>query len=161
MKIVFFKNTCIAYQQDLQLVLPVKIRKQKITRRFFYYFLVRSGNKILMTERTSKGIWKGLYDFPLHEEKNPMNPEKILKKFFPEKGLSLETHSGGVISEEYKHILSHQVIRARFIQIIWPSAKTLPASLSALNAAWHSIRQVEKLPKPALITRYLADHSIL
>jgi A/G-specific adenine glycosylase len=155
-----FKKNCVAFQQDLQHVLPVKIKKQKITKRFFYYFLVRSGNKILMTERTGKGIWKGLYDFPLHEEKSMMSAEKILKKFFPREN-HIETSSGNTISEEYKHVLSHQIIRARFIQIDWPSLKTLPLTLSHLDARWHSLKQVGKLPKPVLIARYLADRSIL
>ncbi len=152
-----FQKTCVAFQQDLQLILPVKIKQQKVTKRYFYYFFVRNGKKILMTERTGKGIWKGLYDFPLHEEKRPVRPEKIIGKYFPLDG----NEKGSQISEEYKHVLSHQIIHARFIQIDWPSAKELPPSLIHLNARWYSLNQMEKLPKPVLITRYLGDHSIL
>jgi len=154
-----FKKMCIAYKENLQCVLPVKIKKQKITRRFFYYFLIRNSGKILMTERKHKGIWKGLFDFPLHEEKKAISPESVLKEFFP-KILIPESLLEKVISKGYKHILSHQIIQARFL-VIDISSKEIPPSLAHFDAKWFSFKQIEKLPKPVLITRYLEDHSIL
>ncbi len=152
-----FKKTCFAFKHDLQNVLPVKIKQLKLTNRFFYYFFIKSGGKILMTERTGKGIWKGLFDFPLHEEKKLADPGKILEEFFP------VTSADGkkLISKEYKHVLSHQIIRARFLVIDWPSGKGIPITLQHLNARWYSLKQIEKVPKPVLISLFLADHSIL
>ncbi len=151
------KKMCIAYKENLQHVLPVKIKKQKITTRHFYYFIIRSDSKILMTERKSKGIWKGLFDFPLHEEKKSVRPEKILNIYFS-KGKGLMSSSENQLSKQYKHVLSHQVLQARFFVIDLPPGKIIPASFSQMNAQWFSLKQIEKLPKPALIARFLADY---
>ena len=153
-----FKKMCIAYRDHLQHVLPVKIKQQKITKRYFYYFLIKSGNKILMNERKSKGIWKGLYDFPLHEETSPVDAGIILRLFFPDVGNRPEEVQ--YISKEYKHILSHQLIRARFLSIDLKGIKSIPESLSHLNAKWFTKKQVEELPKPTLITRYLEEYTV-
>lgn len=151
------KKMCIAYKENLQHVLPVKIKQQKITKRNFYYFIIKSENRILMTERKSKGIWKGLFDFPLHEEVKPTKVEKILKKYFPEIKGSLNPQH---ISKDYKHVLSHQIIQACFVTVDLPSGKIIPASFGHINAKWYSLKQIEKLPKPALITRYIEDYFV-
>ena len=155
-----FKRDCFAYQHEQQNVLPVKIRTKKITRRHFYYFLFRNGNKILMTERKGKDIWEGLFDFPLHEEKSPSNPERILRKILGVKGDSRKQLKYQ-ISKVYKHILTHQTILARFIEIDWPAEKLLPSLPAFTNIKAYSHKQLEKLPKAVLITRFLEDRGIL
>lgn len=149
-----FKKNCVAFQEEKVHQLPVKIKQQKIKNRHFHYFLVRIGQKILMTKRTGKDIWKGLFDFPHLETKHNAADRKRAGKIFP---LKLHRH----ISKDYKHILTHQRIHARFIEIDWPVDKSLPLSPLLTNAKVYSHKQIEKLPKPVLIARYLEDRSIL
>ena len=156
-----FRKNCFAFQHEQIDLLPVKIKQQKIIKRYFYYFLVRSNHKILMTERTGKDIWKGLFDFPLLETKRAIGVGKVLKKIFPLGPALRAAELKKLISRDYKHILTHQRIQARFIEINWSVDKTLFSSLLFAKAKWYSFKQIEKVPKPVLITRYLTDQGIL
>ena len=61
-----FNNHCVALQKNSIQELPVKINKTKIRKRYFHYLVLRSpqGSTVLK-QRTQKGIWQGLYEFPL------------------------------------------------------------------------------------------------
>ncbi len=151
-----FRSSCFAYKHDSQSLLPVKKKKTRITRRYFYYFLLRNGKKLLTIERKGNDIWRGLHDFPLHEETRPADPKKIITKLF--------THelTGDVrISPDYKHVLTHQVIFARFIEMNLTPEKVPSHLLRDSAAQWRSVSSLEKIPKPVLISRYLHERSIL
>ncbi len=53
-------------------------------------------------------------------------------------------------SESVKHILSHQRIEARFWHIVLNDEVALPAGYE-----FYSLNEVENLPKPILIEKYL------
>lgn len=141
-----FEKTCVANQHDLQKMLPVKSKKLKVRNRYFYYFVIRHKNKIGMKKREGKDIWQGLYDFYLIETKRSQKVESLLNEDTLLKG-------SGKISESkvYKHILSHQKLIVRFIEIEWQSSK-LPVELK-----WFTKKQVADLPKPILIANYLIE----
>jgi A/G-specific adenine glycosylase len=152
-----FKDQCVAFRRGAQSSFPVKRKKQKVSRRYFYYFLIRKGRKLLMVERTGSDIWKGLHDFPLHEESRPLSPHAVIKKIFSATDLGEAIQ----VSKDYKHILTHQHIFARFIEVNL-SADQLPAHLFRdAKARWHSVVSLEKIPKPVLISRFLEECSVL
>jgi len=63
-----FQKECVAFQTQQIDVLPVKINKTKIKHRYFNYLVLRSEDgKTLLEQRNKKGIWQGLYQFPLVE----------------------------------------------------------------------------------------------
>jgi A/G-specific adenine glycosylase len=146
-----FSKACIAYKTSQQLFYPVKNRLKRIRKRYFYYLVFRKGNSLLMKKREGKDIWHGLYDFTLIEKNRSTNAEKILA----EQGIgsSFTTTS---ISPLYKHVLSHQIIYARFIVL---EAK----SISAVNQghAFYTTKKIAQLPKPVLISRFLNDFAFL
>jgi A/G-specific adenine glycosylase len=150
-----FKETCFAQKNNLQHNLPVKLQLKKIRKRYFYYFVVQKGKSLLMKKREAKDIWHGLYDFYLIETSKPTDPEKLLretdtlKKF--RQGKLLE------IRESYKHILSHQIIHATFIPLLFPSDFTPPEA----GLKFYSFKKVSELPKPVLISKFLSDSNIL
>jgi A/G-specific adenine glycosylase len=146
-----FKRQCVAKAQNLQTVLPVKSKKQKIRRRYFYYFVIRQGKKILMRKRSEKDIWQGLFDFYLIEFAKPRGIDKLLS----ENKVRKMDVSG--ISKTYKHVLSHQHLMARFI-----SVNSLGLSAGDLNGFnYYSVSEIKKVPKPVLILQYLKDEGIL
>jgi A/G-specific adenine glycosylase len=151
-----FRRECFACKHDSQALLPVKKKKAKVTRRYFYYFLLRNGKKLLTVERKGNDIWKGLHDFPLHEESKFIHPRKIIAKIF-----AREPAGNVRISSDYKHVLTHQVIFARFIEIDLPSERIPDHWLRNDAVQWRSVASLEKIPKPVLISRYLQDNSIL
>lgn len=150
-----FQKDCFAFKNALQHQLPVKLQLKKARKRYFYYFVIQKGNSFLMKKREEKDIWHGLYDFVVVETKKPADPEKLfaedesLRKF--RKGKLAD------ISGMYKHILSHQLIYARFIQI----SLSRDVELSGPGLKFYSLKKVADLPKPVLISKFLSDYAIL
>jgi A/G-specific adenine glycosylase len=150
-----FQRNCFAFKNSLQHQLPVKLQLKKARKRYFYYFVVQKGKSLLMKKREEKDIWHGLYDFVLVETKRPVDPLKILAdheslKEFRKGKLS-------VVSSVYKHILSHQLIYSRFIQLTPPQN----ISLNRSGLKFHSLKNVAELPKPVLISKFLSDYELL
>ena len=151
-----FSATCVANKNSLQEVLPVKNRLKKIRKRYFYYFVIQKGKSYLMKKRNEKDIWHGLYDFYLVEKSRAFTPEKLLTGNSTLKKLS-KGKKVIAISDVYKHILSHQIIYSRFIQIKLHEKPSVNGS----GLKFYSLKKVKELPKPVLISRFLADHSLL
>lgn len=145
------KKNCFAFSKNLQTVLPVKIRKKSIRRRYFYYFVFKKNNALGMKKRTDKDIWNGLYDFHLVEHSRPTKPHNLLK------AINIKSPHSFPISSWYKHELSHQVIFARFI--VAPYSNNLKLSNNSLH--FYSIKKAGNLPKPRLITRFMEDYRFL
>ncbi len=151
-----FASSCVANRNSLQTVLPVKQRLKKARKRYFYYFAIQKGRSFLMKKRNEKDIWHGLYDFYLVERSRPADAEKIfgedkdLKKLSGRKKIS-------EISNIYKHVLSHQIIYSRFIQLKLSESPTLNGS----ELKFYSLKRVAELPKPVLISRFLTDQQLL
>ena len=155
-----FKRQCIAFANDLQDLLPVKNKKSKIRTRYFYYFVIGQNKKWLMQRRAGKDIWQGLYDFYLVETKKQQKPERLSKEDPVLKilGGKIEWKN---ISIQYKHVLSHQNIFARFIPVSFSSCRALRAVLKSKKMKLYSSKEINKLPKPTLIARYLLENAFL
>jgi len=147
-----FKKQCIAHEHDLQTILPIKIKKQKIRKRYFYYFVIRKGKKILMRRRGEKDIWNGLYDFYLMESSKSKSVAELVAE-----SKSLNKIKVSEVSKIYKHVLSHQHLFAQFISM---NQITL-SSEDVKGFDYYSIAAMKKLPKPVLILNYLKDEGIL
>ncbi len=150
-----FQAGCFAYKNSLQHVLPVKLQLKKARKRYFYYFAIQKGESFLMKKREDKDIWHGLYDFVLVETKRPVDPERLFSE-----NESLKKFRKGKLSEisgMYKHILSHQWIYSRFIQI----TLSRDVALNGSGLKFYSLRRVAELPKPVLISKFLSDYGIL
>lgn len=63
-----FNSSCVALQKGLVGQLPFKSKKTKIRKRYFNYIVLqdKKGNTKIQ-QRTDKGIWHNLYEFPLFE----------------------------------------------------------------------------------------------
>jgi A/G-specific adenine glycosylase len=151
----FLRTGCFAAQHNLQLSLPTKSRSISVRDRHFYYFVIQRGNSYLMKKRTEKDIWQGLFDFFMIEETKPIKLEKLLTRFNSIYSLDV-TAKDLVLSDIYKHILSHQVINARFIFL-----KKVSNNFVKEPFAFYSTKKIEDLPKPVLISRFFEDHQLL
>ncbi len=114
-----FLDSCFAYQNKKVEFLPVKEKKLKRSIRYFYYFVHRSDNGLILQKRTAKDIWQELYEFPLIEAKEELDEKAILKLA---RTSSIISHHAEIIgiSAKVKHVLSHQDIFARFFEIREP-----------------------------------------
>lgn len=63
-----FNDSCIALQKNIIKTLPVKLKKGKIKIRHLHYLVYKSKDyKTIIERRSGKGIWQGLYQFPMLE----------------------------------------------------------------------------------------------
>lgn len=148
-----FNIECHARIHNRQMHLPVKIKKLKIKKRFFNYLVLSYKGNILFKERENKDIWQGLYDFPLIEDELNHSVNSLIDhdsfkelKIIDELELVEE-------SRQYKHILSHQLIYAKFFQIELNESILLDDK----SFKFYNKKQVLDLPKPVLISSYLND----
>jgi A/G-specific adenine glycosylase len=149
---IFSKN-CEAKNRNLQTLLPVKSKKLKVRTRYFNYFVIHSKNGILMRERNGKDIWRGLYDFYLIETSRNKKVESLIKD---DKFLSKSTiiHE----SEVYKHVLSHQKLVVKFIDVQKSFSKKEEVAFKNLVLKRFTRKEISKLPKPILIDRFLKEN---
>ena len=120
-----FQQDCVAYSSGKINELPVKKGKVKVRDRYFNYviFLGPTGETII-NQRSEKGIWHGLFDFPLVESTEALEAEQLTKRV---QELQLEGDLKPVAVHELNlkqirlltpeaiiHKLSHQKLHVKF-----------------------------------------------
>jgi len=151
-----FINSCIANQRNLQKLLPVKSPKQKVKKRYFTYLVINYEEKVLMRKRKPGDIWNGLYDFYLIESRMHQRLESLI-----ESRKELANIIVDEVSSNYKHILSHQQLNTRFVLCSAKTEKVIQTLLKNGDLKFYSKKQIEKLPKPILINRFLKESGVL
>ncbi len=113
---------CLASAHGTVAQRPVKTTRTAVRERWFNYLDLRCGDRTLLVRREGKDIWQGLFEYPMIETEGPAGFEELQIPFLPE----------GFILEETvdmpRHVLSHQVIHARFHRIRLDRFPDLPVS---------------------------------
>lgn len=152
---------CEAFRAHTVGILPIKIKLAKPRDRHFNYLTILQNNKyghqeIYLHKRTSKDIWKGMYELPLIESPSAMEPEELFgspgwKTIFGEQKLRIIEYSEG-----YKHQLTHQTIHARFVSVYLEGP---PADITGWQRI--EVNHLPDFPLPRLIDRYLKQKKII
>ncbi|MEC3878279.1 A/G-specific adenine glycosylase [Parapedobacter sp. 10938] len=141
---------CRALQEGRVNELPVKLKGKASRNRYFNYFVVEDGDRILMNKRGHGDIWESLYELPLIETPHRMDlrelatDETVVAHFGPNAGLRL---LGGPV----KHVLSHQNLHAQFIAVDGHSG----FSDKKMEWSYVFIKDLGTLAKPKLIYSFL------
>ena len=146
-----FNNSCAALQKKKVSELPVKLKKTKVTNRYFNYivFLDNSNNTIIK-KRTEKGIWHNLYEFPVIEAEEELDFKTISKAIF-EKFLDVSIDSISVYNpEQIIHKLSHQKLHINFYR----------ASVAEEINEGISLDLLKNYPFPIVIYNFIEKYSI-
>ena len=128
--------------------LPVKEKKIKIKKRYFNFLVIKTdAKKTILNERKGKGIWQGLYQFPLIESDKIINKNELVSSeefinLFPD-----ETTISLFNKKEIVHKLSHQHLYTQFWII--ETANFLEAKINWI--------EIEKYPVPVLIANFLDE----
>ncbi len=112
-----FKKECIALKTARVADLPVKQKKLTVKKRWFSYLVIRSKNTIVIRQRTSKDIWRDLYEFPLIESDRHLSADEMLKLAKEKKWF---TGTGKIIVKDisdFEQQLTHQRIHGQFLII--------------------------------------------
>lgn len=140
---------CVAYNTGRVASLPVKLKKTKVTNRYFNYIIVKDAQgRSLVNKRSAKGIWHNLYEFPLLETQNDIQPEEIMplieNKFFTD----FPVTDVVLMQDTIVHKLSHQHLYIRFWQVT--------AKASIKGALSH--KEIKLLPVPVVIHNFIEKH---
>ncbi|WP_300435092.1 A/G-specific adenine glycosylase [Christiangramia sp.] len=145
-----FNDKCLALKNDRIKELPVKIKKAKIKNRYFNYLVFNfETDKTILEKRSGKGIWNGLYQFPLVESNKLVDKIELLE-LDDFKNSIIETHLEIELFNEVPvvHKLSHQHLFTRF----W-----LINSNSEYENTLH-LQEVINYPVPVLIENFLNEY---
>ncbi len=135
-------DSCIALAKKTIKQLPVKEQKIKIRKRYFNYLVfISDDNKTMLSERKGKGIWQGLYEFPLIETEKGISKEELSLQISEKENIVLFNEN------EVVHKLSHQHLYTKF----WIVKKDV---LHENQIHWNSIK---KYPVPILIANFLEN----
>ncbi len=141
------EGSCFSYKEKIQLQFPVKAKKTKVSNRYFNYLVLTDGIHTVLKKRTGKGIWQGLYDFPLIEKKDQAEiSTDDLAKYN-----TLDYRPDGI----FQHILSHQKIKATFWLV---NVKKIEIEK---NQVLVKINDIEDYPLPQLLIRYMNSNSLI
>lgn len=115
-----FKKDCFAFRNGRVHELPVKKKPPVKRNRYLNYLIVfYKDNKnvyFLLKKRTENDIWKNMYDFPVIETQKKVatgSLQTLASTLFFNNNPVVLKDSG----QNLKHILTHQIIQARFLFI--------------------------------------------
>lgn len=143
-----FVESCIAYEKKTVKELPVKKKKTTIKHRFFNFLvIVTDQKKTILHERKGKGIWQGLYQFPLIESQKEIGKKEVVhhqqfQELFP-KSSSISLFN----TKKIIHKLSHQHLHTQFWIVKTHSA-------IGANTNW---KNINSFPVPILIANFLNE----
>jgi A/G-specific adenine glycosylase len=147
--------TCKALEKNMVNELPQKKKTIIKKIRWFAYFIFKTKNRVWINKRLATDIWQNLYDFYLVETETKINWNKETINAYLNQ-IHIYNYSVDNISEEIKQQLSHQTIKATFIQINITHAK--PKALSSKN--WVRRTEIHKLAFPNIIHKYLNSNKL-
>ena len=142
-----FQKECVAFQQGRIAELPVKLKKQKVQKRHFNYLVFLSeGQETILQQRRGKGIWEGLYEFPLVETMDEASAENLVQEEEFRSYAPVATEALSLFNEKpIVHKLTHQHIFTKF----W----ILP--IEKLPTQGISLEEINKFPVPVLIEKFI------
>ncbi|WP_224488547.1 A/G-specific adenine glycosylase [Robertkochia flava] len=109
------QDSCVALQKNTVSVLPVKLRKGKVKKRYFNYLIPYNDRQVLISKRTGNDIWRDLYEFPLVETGAPSGWDEVSKAAQVKALPGIDSARVWLYNEEQVvHKLSHQHIYTRF-----------------------------------------------
>lgn len=142
------QSKCVAFNKNEIFLLPVKLKKTKVKKRYFNYLIITDDKKTILQQRTKKDIWLNLYEFPLIETSSVIKMDDLIRHEDFLKHTKGHTFDVNLYNEESKvHKLSHQHIYTQFWIV------TLQSKLK--NGI--SVDNVKDYPVPVLIANFVEE----
>mgnify|MGYP000421600534 CR=1 FL=1 len=141
------QNSCKAFTLNKVNELPVKLKKTKVDKKYFNFLVFISNNgETILEQRTKKGIWQNLYQFPLVESSKNLSLEELKKQSKYLNNLNVKNYSISLYNDkEIIHKLSHQHLYTKFWII----------EIDTLNKKGINVLDIRKYPVPILIGNFI------
>ena len=143
-------GSCLGLKHKTIKELPFKEKKLKIKKRYFNYLVLKSvEEKTILTERKGKGIWQGLFEFPLIETDHLVGEESIVSTEEFKRLFSSKASISLFNEKEIVHKLSHQHLHTKFWIV-------QDEEVSKSMISWS---RIEEYPVPILISNFIKSFS--
>ena len=139
---------CYAFLNNATTALPVKLNKIKVRERFFNYFLITNGSRILMNKRGENDIWANMYDLPMVETAAALPVDELINVQEVNEFFGTDIKIGEVTSPK-KHVLTHQHLQVRFIKLLSEPVKIKD------NWFFIEVEKIKNTPLPKVIFIFL------
>ncbi|AXG74099.1 A/G-specific adenine glycosylase [Flavobacterium arcticum] len=144
-----FSADCVAFTTGKVSVLPVKLKKTKVTNRYFNYIVVKDANgSSVVNKRSGKGIWHNLYEFPLIETETAVPEQEMSKTICGYEGLGFIPQNVSLLVDTVVHKLSHQHLHIRFWEVVTNAVVT-----GAMNRD-----KIKQYPFPIVVHNFIEKH---
>ena len=146
------KKNCAALSRGTIDLLPIKEKKIKKKKRWFYYLIINFNNKIYVRKREQKDVWQNLFEYTAIEIPGEMDATSFIKSKQFKKITGKVKYEVVSISGWYKQLLSHQTIYGKFISIKIKKPLQALKSFQLVNSD-----EIKRLPFPRLINNWHED----
>lgn len=148
---------CKAFQQNEIKKYPVKQPKPPRRIRYFHFIVINNHHEVFIQKRETKDIWQNLYSFPIIESDQFHSKENLFSNhnntLFDLNKEDLSIHA---ISPPSKQLLTHQDIRAVFVEI-----KLNKRSVTKANhGIWVPRPKLNNYAFPKIVDWYLHDNTL-
>jgi A/G-specific adenine glycosylase len=146
-----FIDNCLAYSKQAISDYPVKLNKTKTKDLYLYYFHIHWKKYTYLYIRKEKGIWQNLFEFPLIESEKAIEPETLIKDaVFPPFLPAENIDSFRFVIQNRKHVLSHRILYATFIEVFLNREPEIPESIIRIKE-----NDIEQYPVHRLMEYYI------
>jgi A/G-specific adenine glycosylase len=146
------KGRCVAFKLGKVDILPIKSKRMVRKDRYFLYLVALYQGGVYVRKRTGKDIWQQLYEFIGHEVKGEDDWEdyrRRLKEPWFKDLVGKGTYTVLGASPAYRQLLTHQQVKARFVEI------NLDQPLVGGDYDLVDKKAMADLPFPRLLNDYL------
>ena len=142
-------SSCVALQNNWIDILPIKLKKTKVAKKYFNFLVfISSDKKTIFKKRTEKGIWKNLYQFPLVETELPLDNAHFKNNAKVKSILNGTTFEHSLYNQsDIIHKLSHQHLHTKFWIV----------EIDILPEKGVLISEIQKFPTPVLISNFINE----
>jgi len=160
-----FCTDCFALIHQAISALPNKLQGAKPKMRYFNYFLIKHLGYVYLSKRKSDDIWMNLFEFPLIETNELLDPENILDSeklnlIFSKFAvlIGLPTIIITRVSKLYKHVLTHQKLMVRFFELEVTDTNWFPNTSNMLKI---ESTNINRYAIPKIIEKYLIENNYM
>jgi A/G-specific adenine glycosylase len=148
-----FNQYCQSYAVNAVSEYPVKSKKIKTRNRYFDFLILSDEKNTILQKREEKDIWQGLYQFPLIESENKNQSAVDLSNTNIAQLIKGTSYSMVKSSSVVKHVLSHQIIYAKFW---WIKLENIPSigATDYIDIPWS---RLSDFGMPQVIVKYLEN----
>lgn len=147
-------DSCEALKAGTVDQLPVKLKKNKIKKRYFNYLVLDiNSQQTVLQQRTGKGIWQNLYEFPLVESSEEIDQDALRRDTVFQNLTNGQQSEIFLYNEVSKvHKLSHQHLHTKFFILKFDKEPRIKSGQQIIE-----MDTIHTYPVPILLGKFIEE----